>query len=254
MSIIVNQLPTISAGNPQSVCVGDQVTLEGSGAGSSGSYTWTNGVIDGQAFPVNSTMTYTVTGTDANGCSGSATVVVTGLPLPLAQFTASPTEGTVPLTVDFINTSQNATNFVWDFGNGLGAVAQDLSSQQTIYETMGVYTVWLIASNGLCADSMSVVITVEAEPWIFVPNVFTPNEDGENEIWMVQTENMASIDLIILNRWGNVMTKITDLAGGWDGKTDDGSDATDGTYFYKYKAKALNGEEFSGHGFLTLIR
>ena len=71
---------------------------------------------------------------------------------------------------------------------------------------------------------------------------------------MVQTKNMETIDLIILNRWGNVMTKITDLAGGWDGKTDDGSDATDGTYFYKYKAKALNGEEFSGHGFLTLIR
>ena len=71
---------------------------------------------------------------------------------------------------------------------------------------------------------------------------------------MVQTENMTSIDLIILNRWGNVMAKIEDLNGGWDGKTSDGFDATAGTYFYKYEAKALNGEEFSGHGFLTLIR
>ena len=101
---------------------------------------------------------------------------------------------------------------------------------------------------------MSAEITTTAEPWIFVPNVFTPNGDDANEIWMVDTKNMETIDLIIVNRWGNLMAKIDDLQGGWDGKTPGGLDAKDGTYFYKYTAKALNGEEFVGHGFLTLIR
>ena len=254
VTVTVNNNPIINAGTPQTVCIGDQITLQGSGAGSGGTYSWSNGVIDGQVFSVNGTINYTVTGTDANGCTGIATVLITGLPIPVAQFSASPTSGEVPLTVDFTNTSLNATDYNWDFGNGQGSIVQDLSAQQTIYGTLGVYTVWLVASNGLCADSTSAQIIATANPWIFVPNVFTPNADGTNETWMVQTKNMSSIDLIILNRWGNVMAKIEDLNGGWDGKTSDGSDATAGTYFYKYEAKALNGEEFSGHGFLTLIR
>ena len=119
---------------------------------------------------------------------------------------------------------------------------------------MGTYTVWLVASNGFCDEYISALITVTADPWIFVPNVFTPNGDDANETWMIATKNMESIELVIVNRWGNPMAKIEDINGGWDGKTPDGSEATDGTYFYKFKAKALNGEEFSGHGFLTLIR
>ena len=254
VTITVNNNPIISAGNPQTVCIGQQVNLTGSGAGFGGNYVWDNGIVDGQSFTVNGTLTYTVTGTDANGCSGTATVFITGLPVPVAQFTASPQSGEIPLNVTFTNLSTNANNYTWDFGNNLGANAIDLSDQNSVYSTFGVYTVWLTASNGICSDSTSAIITATANPWLFVPNVFTPNEDGANETWMVQTKNMETIELIILNRWGNVMAIIEDLNGGWNGKTNDGKDATDGTYFYKYKAKAINGEEFDGHGFLTLIR
>jgi gliding motility-associated-like protein len=250
----VNPLPVISAGNPQTVCVGQQVTLSGSGAGSGGTYSWDNGVQNGLPFMVNSTQTYTLTGTDANGCVGQSQVIITGLPLPDAIFSPDVTTGAIPLTVNFTNTSTNATSYSWDFGNNNGTNTNSLVATSATYSTIGVYTVWLVASNGYCEDSTSAIININLPPWLFVPNVFTPNEDGENETWMVQTENMATIDLIILNRWGNVMAKIEDLNGGWDGKTSDGSDATEGTYFYKYTAKAINGEEFSGHGFLTLIR
>jgi gliding motility-associated-like protein len=254
VTITVNNNPIISAGNPQTVCIGQQVNLTGSGAGFGGNYVWDNGIVDGQSFTVNGTLTYTVTGTDANGCSGTATVFITGLPVPIAQFTASPQSGEIPLNVTFTNLSTNANNYTWDFGNNLGANAIDLSDQNSVYSTFGVYTVWLTASNGICSDSTSAIITATANPWLFVPNVFTPNADGANETWMVQTKNMETIELIILNRWGNVMAIIEDLNGGWNGKTNDGKNATDGTYFYKYKAKAINGEEFDGHGFLTLIR
>jgi gliding motility-associated-like protein len=252
--VTVNPLPVINAGNPQTVCVGQQVTLSGSGAGAGGAYSWSNGIQNNTPFTVNGTMTYTVTGTDANGCTSQAQVIVTGLPLPNANFSPDVTTGAIPLTVNFTNTSTNANSYTWDFGNGSGTNTLSLTNTSTIYSEIGVYTAWLFASNGYCEDSTSTIININLPPWIFVPNVFTPNADGSNETWMVQTENMASIDLIILNRWGNVMAKIEDLNGGWDGKTSDGSNATAGTYFYKYEAKALNGEEFSGHGFLTLIR
>lgn len=252
--VTVNPLPVINAGNSQTVCVGGQVILTGSGAGIGGTYTWSNGIQDNVAFTVNGTNTYTVTGTDANGCSSQGQVVITGLPLPDANFSPDVTTGAIPLTVNFTNTSTNSNAYTWDFGNGNGVNTATLANTSAIYTDIGVYTVWLVASNGYCEDSTSTIININIPPWIFVPNVFTPNADGSNETWMVQTKNMSSIDLIILNRWGNVMAKIEDLNGGWDGKTSDGSDATAGTYFYKYEAKALNGEEFSGHGFLTLIR
>jgi gliding motility-associated-like protein len=252
--VTVNPSPVINAGNPQTVCVGQQVTLSGSGAGAGGTYSWSNGIQNNTPSTVNGTMTYTVTGTDANGCTSQAQVIVTGLPLPNANFSPDVTTGAIPLTVNFTNTSTNANSYTWDFGNGSGTNTLSLANTSTIYSEIGVYTAWLFASNGYCEDSTSTIININLPPWIFVPNVFTPNADGSNETWMVQTENMASIDLIILNRWGNVMAKIEDLNGGWDGKTSDGSNATAGTYFYKYEAKALNGEEFSGHGFLTLIR
>ena len=252
--VTVNPLPLINAGNPQTVCVGQQVTLSGSGAGAGGTYVWSNGIQDNTPFTVNGTTTYTVTGTDANGCSSQAQVIVTGLPLPNANFSPDVTTGAIPLTVNFTNTSTNANSYTWDFGNGSGTNTLTLANTSTVYSEIGVYTVWLVATNGYCDDSTSTIIDINIPPMLFVPNVFTPNEDGSNPTWMVQTVNMASIDLIILNRWGNVMAKIEDLNGGWDGKNLNGSDATEGTYFYKYEAKALNGEEFSGHGFLTLIR
>ena len=92
------------------------------------------------------------------------------------------------------------------------------------------------------------------EPQIFVPNVFTPNSDGSNETFMISTENMQSIELLIVNRWGNLMATIDDLNGGWDGITPGGIDAKEGVYFYRYSATGLDGSEWVGHGFFSIVR
>ncbi|MDG2152522.1 MAG: choice-of-anchor L domain-containing protein [Crocinitomicaceae bacterium] len=254
ITVEVLENPIISVGDPLTVCIGDLVTLSGSGAGSGGTYSWDNGVVDGDPFIVTETLLYTVTGTDENGCIGTASVLVTGLPVPIAGISATPESGGVPLDVIFTNTSQNATNYQWDFGNDEFTVVNDESAQNSTYEDFGTYTVWLIADNGVCADSVSLIITTTIETWIFVPNVFTPNEDGSNETFMISTENMQSIELLIVNRWGNLMATIDDLNSGWDGKTPGGSDAKEGVYFYKYAATGLDGSEWMGHGFFSLVR
>jgi gliding motility-associated-like protein len=84
--------------------------------------------------------------------------------------------------------------------------------------------------------------------------VFTPNTDGSNEGYFVWTKNAASINAVILNRWGNTMVVIDDLNYKWDGKTPDGKEAGDGVYFLKYEVKGIDGTEVSGHTFFHLIR
>jgi hypothetical protein len=73
VTVIVHPLPAVSAGLDQTVCKGDSISLSGSGAQS---YQWNNNVIDGVSFAPQSTQTYTVTGTDANGCSATDGVTV----------------------------------------------------------------------------------------------------------------------------------------------------------------------------------
>ncbi|TFZ24631.1 hypothetical protein DM870_26400, partial [Escherichia coli] len=95
VTVTVNPLPVVIAGADQTICVGASVTLNGSDqtvcAGTSvtlnGSgaltYTWDNGVTDGQAFAPASTITYTVIGTDVNTCNDTDQVTVTVNPLPV---------------------------------------------------------------------------------------------------------------------------------------------------------------------------
>ena len=255
VTIVINPLPVINPGTPPTVCIGTPITLAASGAGQGGVYFWNSSVMDGQSFVANSTQTYTVTGVDTNGCINQATIVVTVLPLPNANLAVDPTWGYVPFLANFTNTSINSNSYYWDFGNGLDTATLNLGQVYTTYiNAPQDYTVTLVASNGYCVDTATLVVKAALFPEVFVPNVFTPNADGSNETFMVDTKNMASIEVIILNRWGNVVAEINSLTGGWDGKTQSGAEATAGVYFYKYVAKGMNGEEFEGQGFLTLIR
>jgi gliding motility-associated-like protein len=253
MTVEVFSAPLIDAGNNVTICTGSSVQLNASGGTQ---YTWTNGIQNGQSFLPNQTQVYYVLGTDANGCEATDSVIVTLVSFPNAQFSSDVNSGTAPLTVNFTNSSSNATSFDWNFGDGNEISTIDLSNVSNAFLNSGFYTVWLVASNGLCSDSISDIIIVNApgEPILTVPNVLTPNGDGSNDEWFIFTQNVTELEVIIVNRWGNEMAKIEDVTGTWNGKTPNGDEVTDGTYFYRYRAKALNGDELSGHGFLTLIR
>lgn len=251
--VTINPLPIIDAGLPVTVCVGQPVVLYGSGANT---YMWSNNVLDSVAFSPLQTNVYSVIGTDSNGCMNYDTVLVTVLPLPNANISASPLTGYAPLLATFTNTSTNSNSYVWDFGNGLSATTNNLNSVNSTYPLEQEYTIWLYASNGYCVDSEAVTISVLPKPFIDMPNVFSPNDDGTNELYFPFVRNLAELNLIIVNRWGNVMATITDPSGatGWNGLTDNGTPASEGVYFYSYQATGFQGEILEGHGFLTLIR
>ena len=84
-TITVNPLPVVSAGSDFTICESDPAVLTGSGAAS---YVWNNGVVNGASFNPATTATYTVVGTDVNGCVSSDSMVLTVEPLPVVSFIA----------------------------------------------------------------------------------------------------------------------------------------------------------------------
>ena len=256
VDVTVNPLPVINAGLDQEVCDGDEVTLTGSGGVS---YAWDNGVTDGVAFtPSVGNTIYTVTGTDANGCVNTATVSVDVLPNPTASFTANPPSGSSPLSVVFVNNSLNGTTFTWDFGNGDSDATGTPIDVSSTYTDPGEYIVVLVVDNGLCSSTSSVIVTVEDLPLSFnLPNVFTPNEDGSNDIFHLSLFNAERVYVEIFNRWGNQVGVIdsVDPLDGWNGLDMKlGNPASEGVYFYTYEIEDLNGEITTGHHFIHLTR
>jgi len=123
------------------------------------------------------------------------------------------------------------------------------------FPTPGVKEITLIVTDAAnCKDTFTIEVYVMDKP--IVPNIFTPNGDGVNDVFTINEHVFESYQAIIMNRWGNVMTN-HEVVGGvylWNGITDDGQLATEGTYFYKITGTLFNGEEAELHGYVQLVR
>jgi len=164
---ITSSKPTASfTANTTTICPGQTINFTNTSVGSNLNYAWAFGD-GGTSTTANPAHTYTTTGTftvslivtDGTLCSDTiiktAYINVGGINL---GFTASDTFATCPpLTVNFTNTSTNAGNYVWTFGNGNSS---SLQNPTTIYTFPGVYTVKLKGQNGSCMDSVTKTITV----------------------------------------------------------------------------------------------
>ena len=225
---------------------------------------------------------YYITVTQAQ-CSVSDSVEVLLTAPPLANFSVvAPLSNCQPAEFSFVNNSLNATSYNWTFGDGNGSAGNNPSHTYS-NQTFGTYTVQLIAFvDPLCASDTTLTINLDVcacidptalnfnalaniddgsciypFPEVFAPNVFTPNSDAENPTYFLSGKNLVSLELTILNRWGAVVfsKSSSDLINNnpaWDGKIN-GDLATDGIYFYIYKATGITNQVVEGHGFLHLI-
>lgn len=149
--VTVNALPTVSAGNDQTICIGNTVTLSGSGAVN---YSWDNGVVNNTAFSPNTTNTYTVTGTDANGCQNTDQVVVTVNLLPVIN--AGIDQGVCPNTAVVLNGS-GGVSYTWN--NGITNAVSFTPATTTTYTVTGT------DANG-CQSTDQVLVTVYPLPTV----------------------------------------------------------------------------------------
>lgn len=260
-SFTLNPFPVADFDAP-SVCIGspvnfiDQSTV---GLGSVNQWDWVFG--DGNISSAqNPTHTYTggntsynvtLTVTSAAGCSNSVTLPIT-FANPVASFTYSPTAPDVlNPTVQFTNTSSNASTYDWDFG-GLGGSTQTDPSYN-FPAIPNTYTVTLIAYAGNCTDTTTALITINDVMIYSVPNVFSPDGDGINDTFLVDTENASAISVTIVNRWGEFIKELDGLTETWDG-TFQGKEANEGVYFFIYTITDNAGKTIEGQGFVELIR
>lgn len=154
-AITVNPLPTVGAGADQSICAGTSVTLSGLGAQA---YTWNNGVTNSAAFIPVATQTYTVTGTDANGCTNTDQVLVTVKPLPTVSAGADQIVCTGSSTT---LSGSGAVSFTWNNG-----VTDDVAFTPAANQT---YTVTGTGANG-CTNTDQMTVTVVALPAVSAGN------------------------------------------------------------------------------------
>jgi gliding motility-associated-like protein len=87
-----------------------------------------------------------------------------------------------------------------------------------------------------------------------VPNVFTPNGDGVNDVFVVPSANLATANCIIYDRYGVKVYEYKGLEGFWDGATSAGMLCPTGTYYYYFTGSGKDGQVYKEHGFVQLIR
>ncbi len=180
----------------------------------------------------------------ANGCNSipdSCTVIA--VPQPIADFNFL-MEGA---DVNFINSSSNDVSWDWNLGDGTNATNENPSHS---YQDGGEFTVILLVENSLgCSDTISKSFSIDQT--IEIPNVITPNEDQINDTFLIKTGALKTYDLVILNRWGNVVFESNDKNIHWTGKVN-GESVSEGVYFYKLKVETSS-KKYDFHGNVTVI-
>lgn len=209
--------------------------------------------------PVNDTW-YILTVTDIYGCKVKDSVLYETIETK-AEFEFDPSEGPSPLTVSFTSNSTNAVSFNWYFDyttTGSGGIPEDLTENpEHIFELPGTYVVALRTfSQQGCSDEFvnfdnPVVVSPSS---LEVPNVFSPNDDGINELFIVSHNSLKQFHGLILNRAGQKIFEWTDPDKGWNGKHASGNDATPGAYFYIIKGVGWDGKKYEFKGTMYLFR
>jgi len=254
-SITLNSPPAISLSFlPTNVsCSGDcngEIQLNVSGGTPDYSYVWNTNPPQYSSSAINLCEgLWKVTVTDENNCSVSDSINISINTFITAVANANPTSGYAPAIINFQYTGIGATSFYWDFGDG--QTSNDMNPTHT-YTSQGIYNVLLIVNSGYpdnCEDSIYLTIDIKSPSSVFIPNVFTPNNDGQNDVFKVKSQSLEQENMIIFNRWGNKIYEWNSVGGNWDGQN-----SSDGTYFYIYNAKGLDGIEYNFNGIIELFR
>ena len=108
-------------------------------------------------------------------------------------------------------------------------------------------------TKNACSDTLCRMIEIFEVPYIGVPNAFSPNGDGENDVFRIYGVGIEDVDFRVYNRWGELVFHTTDRNQGWDG-TYKGKLQEMETYAWTLNAVLINGEKKIMKGNVTLVR
>lgn len=188
------------------------------------------------------------------GCKASDTLTInlSRPALPEAKFNQSADVSSVfNSTIRFTNQSTNATHYKWNFGDG--QTSEDANPLHQ-FDKVGTNTVKLIAYNvANCIDEYE--MNIEIVP-MYIPNGFTPNNDGKNDVWFDGTPvlNVKSFNMQVIDRWGGTIYTTDSYLRPWDGNFKSGTQAPSGVYTYYIQITSEKGKDYEFRGTFSLIR
>lgn len=220
----------------------------------------------GTGTDISPTHTYTQTGvytvtvdiTSPIGCKTDTTFVdlIRVLPAPEAGFSYSPDDPTsISNVVTFSDQSQGANRWLWNFGDGGTSV---LANPMHVFRDTGVFVVSQIVTHPSgCRDTATLNVDVRPEVRFHLPNAFSPNGDGLNDLYkgVGIMEGAQNFQMSIWNRWGEMIFETNNPNEGWNGRIQNtGKDVPLGVYVVYVRFSGPRGEPFEIKGFATVVR
>lgn len=223
------------------------------------SYFWSGNDFDQQGAQQNDLCpgNYNLTVIDDNNCTATFSIIVNQPAEVIANFSKDGNEWTIlDPTVDFINLSDEATNYNWSFGDG--SSSSNINPAHNYGENPDTYTVTLIATNDFgCADTVRGNITIADEILFYIPNTFTPDGNEYNETFKViffAGYEPSDYSFLIYNRWGELVFEAQSPEEEWDG-TYQGQPVPDGTLIWKLEYReTITDERYIHTGHINIIR
>ncbi len=265
-SLAFAQAPTAVIISPSgTICTGQGVIFNSTTTNTPTAYSWTinpatgvnyvSGTLQpsvGVSFSLAGVYSVSLTVSNASG-TVTTTNIVTAFVNPISIFSASLTTVGFPNQIDLTNFSTGATSYIWGYSET--PTTNTTTNAVHNYTAAGAYTVTLVAlnSNG-CFNSSSYSFYIADSSGITLPNIFTPNGDGINDIFKPIARGISSIKVNVYTRYGNFLYGWDTINGFWDGYTTSGTLCESGTYFYVIEATGFDGQTYKLKSYLTLLR
>jgi gliding motility-associated-like protein len=244
-STTVIPLPTLDINGNSVICAGETESLSASGIGD---LLWSTGENSStiNVSPTSTTM-YFANATNVCGAIADSLLMIVN---PLPSFEISNNDTTILLGSNVQLNVSGAITFSWSPSSGLSCTTCSNPVATPVVTT--TYTVTGTSGDG-CSDTRSITIKVNSEFEIFVPDIFSPNNDGQNDILFVRGNGIKELNFRVYDRLGEKIFESTDQSVGWDGSFK-GRDLNGSVFVYYLSVKMIDGREVKSKGDITLIK
>ena len=254
VTVTINPKPAITVtASATRICQGSPVLLSAVSAGNS--IAWL-GQQAGSSIAVSpsATAVYSAVATAAGGCTDTARIKIDVLQFNLS-LAANPNPVVAGTSTTFTTTGNYSYSVLSWWPNAFFSNQFASSQTITVKDSSKQFSVIARSADG-CLDTAAISITVEPNlKDFFVPNAFTPNNDGQNDVFRVYGSSIRELQLMVFNQWGQKLFETRDPEKGWNGMFN-GSMQPAGAYIYTLRAVFYggNGEVYSKKGTVNLIR
>ncbi|HTB32694.1 MAG TPA: PKD domain-containing protein, partial [Bacteroidia bacterium] len=203
----------------------------------------------------------TLTTVSDSGCSATLNILnmITVYGHPNTQFSMSPQptdilHANIQFT-DNTTDSYGLSYWFWNFGDGTDSTS-NLQNPTHTYQDTGTFCASMVAMNiHGCTDTATNCLVIDPSFSLYIPDAFTPNGNGRNDVFMVKGQYITSFEMYIFDRWGTQLFYTNDINTGWNGTVKGGSTiCQEDTYVYKILVKDAKNKQHNYVGAVTLIK